>query len=78
MATSLFEQKTEDELWIEYRKTHSSQIRDAFIRQYMPLVKYVAGKVSVGCGSVATVSPSVEGGAVSASVGASVSGSVVC
>jgi len=34
MATSLFEQKTEDELWIEYRKTHSSQIRDAFIRQY--------------------------------------------
>ena len=48
MASSLFEQKTEDELWIEYRKTHSSQIRDAFIRQYMPLVKYVAGKVSVG------------------------------
>ena len=48
MATSLFEQKTEDELWIEYRKTHQSQIRDAFIRQYMPLVKYVAGKVSVG------------------------------
>ena len=48
MATSLFEQKTEDELWIEYRKTHQPQIRDAFIRQYMPLVKYVAGKVSVG------------------------------
>ena len=48
MAASLFEQKSEDELWIEYRKTHSSQIRDAFIRQYMPLVKYVAGKVSVG------------------------------
>ena len=48
MATSLFEQKSEDELWIEYRKTHQSQIRDAFIRQYMPLVKYVAGKVSVG------------------------------
>ena len=48
MATSLFEQKSEDDLWIEYRKTRSSQIRDAFIRQYMPLVKYVAGKVSVG------------------------------
>ena len=48
MATSLFEQKTEDELWIEYKKTKSPQIRDAFIRQYMPLVKYVAGKVSVG------------------------------
>ena len=41
MATSLLEQKTEDELWIEYRKTHQPQIRDAFIRQYMPLLKYV-------------------------------------
>lgn len=48
MATSIFEQKTEEELWIEYKKTHSPALRDAFIRQYMPLVKYVAGKVSVG------------------------------
>ncbi|MCQ2612913.1 MAG: RNA polymerase sigma factor WhiG [Treponemataceae bacterium] len=48
MAVSLFEQKTEDELWQEYKKTRSPQIRDAFIRQYMPLVKYVAGKVAVG------------------------------
>jgi len=48
MAVSLFEQKTEDELWIEFRKTKSTQLRDAFIRQYMPLVKYVAGKLAVG------------------------------
>lgn len=48
MATSIFEQKTEDELWQEYKKTRSPQLRDAFIRQYMPLVKYVAGKVAVG------------------------------
>ena len=48
MAVSLFEQKTEEELWIEFRKTGSIQIRDAFIRQYMPLVKYVAGKLAVG------------------------------
>jgi len=48
MGMSLFEQKTEEELWIEFRKTESIQLRDAFIRQYMPLVKYVAGKVSVG------------------------------
>ena len=48
MATSIFEQKTEEELWIEFKKTHSPALRDAFIRQYMPLVKYVAGKVSVG------------------------------
>ena len=48
MGMSLFEQKTEEELWIEFRKTESIQLRDAFIRQYMPLVKYVAGKVAVG------------------------------
>ena len=48
MAASIFEQKTEEELWIEFKKTHSPALRDAFIRQYMPLVKYVAGKVSVG------------------------------
>jgi RNA polymerase sigma factor for flagellar operon FliA len=48
MAASLFEKKTEEELWIEYGKTQSPQLRDAFIRQYMPLVKYVAGKVSAG------------------------------
>ncbi len=47
MVTTLYEQKTEEELWIEFRKTKSTQLRDAFIRQYMPLVKYVAGKVAV-------------------------------
>ena len=48
MATSLFDEKTEDELWLEYKKTRSPQLRDTFIRQYMPLVKYVAGKLAVG------------------------------
>ena len=48
MADSLGEQKTEDELWAEYRKTQSPALRDKFIRQYMPLVKYVAGKIAVG------------------------------
>ena len=48
MATSLFDVKTEDELWLEYKKTRSPQLRDKFIRQYMPLVKYVAGKLAVG------------------------------
>ncbi len=47
MMTTLYEQKTEEELWIEFRKSKSTQLRDAFIRQYMPLVKYVAGKVAV-------------------------------
>lgn len=48
MGSSLFEEKTEDELWKEYSKTKSTQLRDKFIRQYMPLVKYVAGKLAVG------------------------------
>ena len=50
MANSRLDEKdkTEDELWHEFKKTKSSAIRDKFIRQYMPLVKYVAGKVSSG------------------------------
>ena len=48
MANSLNGQKTEEELWVEFKKTKSLAIRDIFIRQYMPLVKYVAGKLSGG------------------------------
>ncbi|GAB6089840.1 RNA polymerase sigma factor WhiG [Spirochaeta dissipatitropha] len=40
--------KTEEELWREYRKAKDPAIRDHLIRQYSPLVKYVAGKVAVG------------------------------
>ena len=46
MAKSVFDEKSEEELWIEFRKTKSPVLRDAFIRQYMPLVKYVVGKIS--------------------------------
>ena len=42
------EQKTEEELWQWYRKTKDPAIREAFIKQYAPLVKYVAGKVAMG------------------------------
>ena len=48
MATTLIDEKMEDELWHEFKKTRSTKIRDQFIKQYMPLVKYVAGKVSTG------------------------------
>lgn len=48
MSVSLNEQKTEEELWVDFHKTRSPQLRDMFIRQYMPLVKYVAGKIAVG------------------------------
>jgi RNA polymerase sigma factor for flagellar operon FliA len=47
-ANRSLEQKTEDELWIEYRQNRDPKIREAFIKQYAPLVKYVAGKVAVG------------------------------
>ena len=42
------EQRTEEELWLHYRKTRDPKIREAFIKQYAPLVKYVAGKVAMG------------------------------
>jgi RNA polymerase sigma factor for flagellar operon FliA len=42
------EQKIEEELWVEYRRNKDPKIRESFIKQYAPLVKYVAGKVAVG------------------------------
>ena len=42
------EQQKEDEFWIQYRKNRDPKIREMFIKQYAPLVKYVAGKVAVG------------------------------
>lgn len=39
---------SEKEMWRIYRETNDQTIRDAIIRQYAPLVKYVAGKVSIG------------------------------
>ena len=47
MSDILEGQKTEEELWQEYKKTKSQKIRDIFVRQYMPLVKYVAGRLAV-------------------------------
>lgn len=48
MGKKLLDQKTEEELWELYRKNKDPQIRDMFVKQYAPLVKYVAGKVAVG------------------------------
>jgi RNA polymerase sigma factor for flagellar operon FliA len=48
MGNNPLEQKTEEELWFIYRQNKDPQIRELFIRQYAPLVKYVAGKVAVG------------------------------
>jgi RNA polymerase sigma factor for flagellar operon FliA len=48
MVNAIPEQKTEEELWQRYRKTRDPAIREYFIKQYAPLVKYVAGKVAMG------------------------------
>jgi RNA polymerase sigma factor for flagellar operon FliA len=48
MAEKLFENRTEEELWRLYKKDRNPDIRDKFVRQYAPLVKYVAGKVAIG------------------------------
>ena len=37
-----------DQLWREYKTTSSQRARDRLIVHYSPLVKYVAGRVSVG------------------------------
>jgi RNA polymerase sigma factor for flagellar operon FliA len=47
MLNSL-EEKSEQELWKQYKKEKDPQIRDFFVKQYAPLVKYVAGKVAIG------------------------------
>jgi RNA polymerase sigma factor for flagellar operon FliA len=48
IENSPFDQKKEDELWLNYRKTKDPAIREVFVNQYGPLVKYVAGKVAIG------------------------------
>ncbi|THB66704.1 MAG: RNA polymerase sigma factor WhiG, partial [Spirochaetaceae bacterium] len=48
MAEQQLAGRTEEDLWQEYRQNKNPAIRDHLIRQYSPLVKYVAGKVAVG------------------------------
>lgn len=39
---------TLDELWRTYKTTGDERLREQLILHYSPLVKYVAGRVSVG------------------------------
>ncbi len=48
MADELLEQKTEEDLWRQYKRSRDPKIRDTFVKQYAPLVKYVAGKIAIG------------------------------
>ena len=45
---TLEEAAPSDELWADYKRTGSRELRDKLIVRYSPLVKYVAGRVSVG------------------------------
>ncbi|OHD80187.1 MAG: RNA polymerase sigma factor WhiG [Spirochaetes bacterium RIFOXYC1_FULL_54_7] len=46
MNNTLLEHHSEEELWVSYKKKKDPLIRESFIKQYAPLVKYVAGKVA--------------------------------
>lgn len=48
MDAKQLKNKTEEELWTMYKKSRDPAVRDTFVKQYAPLVKYVAGKVAVG------------------------------
>lgn len=48
MAEKTYTEQDELRLWKEYKETGNPDIRDRMVKQYAPLVKYVAGKVAVG------------------------------
>jgi RNA polymerase sigma factor for flagellar operon FliA len=48
MTEKLLDNSTEEDLWKSYKRKKDPKIREYFIRQYAPLVKYVAGKVAIG------------------------------
>jgi len=48
MADELLQDKSEEELWVLFKESRDPKIRDMFVKQYAPLVKYVAGKVAMG------------------------------
>jgi len=48
MADELLQNKSEVELWTLFKENRDPKIRDMFVKQYAPLVKYVAGKVAMG------------------------------
>ncbi len=47
MREKLLEDMSEEELWTMYRETKNPKVRDLFVKQYAPLVKYVAGKIAM-------------------------------
>ena len=47
-ANSRWQKLPESELWKQYRQQRDPSIREHFVNQYAPLVKYVAGRVAIG------------------------------
>lgn len=47
MKHTTIDMESEQKIWIEYKKTNDKKLRDALVVQYLPLVKFVAGKISV-------------------------------
>lgn len=48
MSDSVTQEEAENKLWLEYKKTRDPALREKFIKQYSPLIRYVAGKVAMG------------------------------
>ena len=48
MEENIIDGVPEERVWREYCKNRDINTRDKIINQYVPLVKYVAGKVSIG------------------------------
>ncbi len=47
-SESVTQEEIEEKLWSQYKKSKDPSIREWFIKQYAPLVRYVAGKLAVG------------------------------
>lgn len=48
MNYKVLENTPENDLWVKYKATQDSQIREFLVTKYAPLVKYVAGKIAIG------------------------------
>lgn len=47
-ANPRWQEMPENDLWNRYREQRDPSIREYFVHQYAPLVKYVAGRVAIG------------------------------
>lgn len=48
MEENIIDGRPEEDVWRDYLKSRDINLRNLIIKQYAPLVKYVAGKISIG------------------------------